>query len=145
MDHLPFWSFPTNATSGVGYGQGTAEIIEFVADLTPSKWTRRFGWLDPDFLMTLFAPTMGEARHPTRTMPRVASLHRARDGCWWQAASRTEVSFWAMWSSPLLVATDVRNMTAAKRALLMNPEVIAIDQARPQHTTGEGLAPHSTL
>ena len=43
-------------------------------------------------------------------------------------ASRTEYSFWAIWSAPLLVATDVRGLTARKREILMNADVIAIDQ-----------------
>ena len=52
MDHLPFWKFGTaNSSAGVGYGQGTYDIIEFMATLQPSKWTRQFGWMDPDFLM----------------------------------------------------------------------------------------------
>ena len=47
MDHLPLWDLPTKA-SGVGLGQGTLQIIEFMAQLQPAKWTRRWGWLDPD-------------------------------------------------------------------------------------------------
>ena len=53
MDHLPFWSFPAES-AGVGFGEGTADIIEWMAALRPSQWTQRFGWLDPDFLMTRF-------------------------------------------------------------------------------------------
>ena len=41
---------------------------------------------DPDFLETLFPITMNEVD------------------------SRTEYTFWSLWSAPLLVATDVRNM-----------------------------------
>ena len=75
-DHLPFWSFPSRGTSqGVGYGQGVRDIIEWMATLKPSKWTRRFGWLDPDFLMTLYWPTMSFT------------------------SSRTEYSFWVKASS----------------------------------------------
>ena len=59
MDHLPFWKFGSaNSSDGVGYGQGTYDIIEWMGDLVPSKWTRRFGWMDPDFLMTRYL-TMG--------------------------------------------------------------------------------------
>lgn len=35
---------------------------------------------------------------------------------------------WSMASSPLLVSTDVRNLTAIQREILLNVEVIAIDQ-----------------
>ena len=103
MDHLPFWSFPAES-AGIGYGEGTSEIIEWMATLQPSKWTKRFGWLDPDFLMTRFRPTMDFT------------------------SSRTEFSFWALWSAPLLVSTDLRKLTADKRTILLNQEVIAINQ-----------------
>jgi alpha-galactosidase len=42
--------------------------------------------------------------------------------------SRTEYTFWALWSAPLLVDTDIRNMSDEKRSILMNKEVIAINQ-----------------
>lgn len=41
---------------------------------------------------------------------------------------RTEFTIWAMASSPLLVSTDVRNLTSIQRDVLLNTEVIAIDQ-----------------
>ena len=106
MDHLPFWKFGTaNSSDGVGYGQGTYDIIEWMAELVPSKWTRRYGWMDPDFLMTKYL-----------TMDFTAS--------------RTEFTFWSIWSAPLLVSTDLRKLAkdADKRAILMNEEVIAINQ-----------------
>ena len=43
-------------------------------------------------------------------------------------ASRTEFTFWCMWSSPLLIDTDLRNLTAEKRSIIANAEAIAIDQ-----------------
>eukprot|EP00756_Hemistasia_phaeocysticola_P003260 Hpha_TRINITY_DN12151_c0_g1::TRINITY_DN12151_c0_g1_i2::g.81943::m.81943/K07407/E3.2.1.22B, galA, rafA; alpha-galactosidase len=42
--------------------------------------------------------------------------------------SRTEYTFWAVWSSPLQVATDIRNLKGAKKDILTNPEVIAVNQ-----------------
>ena len=42
--------------------------------------------------------------------------------------SRTEYTFWALWSSPLLVCTDIRHMSKEKRSILMNKEVIAVNQ-----------------
>jgi hypothetical protein len=42
--------------------------------------------------------------------------------------SRTEYSFWALWSALLLVSTDVRNLSEEKKKILMNKEVIAINQ-----------------
>lgn len=103
MDHLPLWDLPTHA-AGKGFGQGTLQIIEYVATLKPSTFVKQFGWMDPDFLMTLFWPTM------TATY------------------SRSEFSFWSLWSAPLIVATQISNMTQEKMSILMNDEVIAIDR-----------------
>lgn len=118
MDHIPFWSYPPQA-AGVGYGQGTKQIIDFMADLHPSKFNRPHAWMDPDFLETLFDPL----------------------GVWFPmnfTNSRTEMSFWSMWSAPLLVATDPADMSDEKKAILMNPEVIAIDQD-PLFISGERI------
>eukprot|EP00935_MAST-01C_sp_MAST-1C-sp1_P002671 g2671.t1 len=113
MDHLPFWNFPPGS-EGVGFGEGTKNIIEWMASLQPSKWTKQYGWLDPDFLMTLYTPTMDFT------------------------ASRTEMTFWSVWSSPLLVSTDVRAMSDEKKSILMNPEVIAVNQD-PSYTAADRL------
>ena len=103
MDHLPFFNLPTHS-AGAGIGQGTLQIIEWMAELKPSQWVRPYGWLDPDFLMTLYPLTMDFV------------------------VSRTEYTFWSLWSAPLLVATDIRYMSHEMRSILLNPEVIAINQ-----------------
>ena len=105
MDHLPLWSWPGTG-AGAGYGEGTREIIEWMATIDPHRYIQQFGWLDPDFLMTLFSPTMDFI------------------------ASRTEYTFWSVWSAPLLVSTDIRNLASQpnKREILTNPEVIAVNQ-----------------
>jgi alpha-galactosidase len=41
---------------------------------------------------------------------------------------RTHMSLWALVASPLLAGNDIRTMTDATKAILMNKEVIAIDQ-----------------
>jgi len=41
---------------------------------------------------------------------------------------RTHMSLWALVASPLLAGNDVRNMTDATKAILLNKEVIAVDQ-----------------
>lgn len=73
-----------------GYGSGTFDIIEWMAHLQPSRWVKQAGWLDPDLLMTSYFPTMDFT------------------------ASRTEYTFWALWSAPLLVSTDIRLMSPRK-------------------------------
>lgn len=102
-DHLPFWDLK-NITPGVGFGQGTKNIIDYVASIKPSQWIRQYGWLDPDFLETLFPVTMPFTE------------------------SRTEYAFWALWSSPLVISTDIRNMNDKMRSIVMNPDVIAVNQ-----------------
>jgi len=41
---------------------------------------------------------------------------------------RTHMSLWALTASPLLAGNDIRTMTDATKAILLNKEVIAIDQ-----------------
>ncbi len=41
---------------------------------------------------------------------------------------RSEFSLWSITASPLIVATDVRNMTTALREILLNTEIIAVNQ-----------------
>lgn len=101
MDHLPFWHL-NGGGAGEGFGSGTLDIIEYMASLVPSRWVRQYGWLDPDFLMTLYPITM----------PFVES--------------RSEFTFWALWSAPLIVSTDIRSLSAEKKEILMNKEVIAM-------------------
>lgn len=113
MDHLPFWKFSGKRSAGVGYGQGVFDIIEWMAHLKPSKWTAKYGWMDPDFLMTEYF-----------TMDFISS--------------RTEYTFWSLWSSPLLVSTDLRKISEKKMELISNAEVIAINQD-PSNTGGDRI------
>lgn len=41
---------------------------------------------------------------------------------------RAHMSMWAILAAPLIAGNDVRTMAAATRAILLNPEVIAVDQ-----------------
>lgn len=104
MDHLPFFNLPTKA-AGAGYGQGTKQIIDWMANIRPAKFAGPAAWADPDFLMTLYDVVID-------SMPFIES--------------RTEFTFWSLWSSPLLVATDIVNLSDEKKTILMNEEVLAI-------------------
>ena len=53
--------------------------------------------------------------------------------------SRTEFTFRSLWSSPLLVATDVYNMTEEKRSILLNKEVLEI-HSDALYVAGERLS-----
>ena len=113
MDHLPFFHWPATA-AGEGYGCGTAEIIDWMADLHPSKYVAPHQWMDPDFLETLFPITMNYTH------------------------SRTEFTFWALWSAPLLVSTEIMDLTDEKRSILMNEEVLAV-HSDPLFVAGERI------
>lgn len=114
MDHLPLYNFPFHTALGKGFGQGVINIIDYIGTLTPSSFVKQYGWMDPDFLMTLFWPSMSVKY------------------------SRMELTMWTAWSAPMIVATNVYNMSAEKKALLMNPEVIAIDQD-PSNTAADRI------
>ena len=47
---------------------------------------------------------------------------------------RTEFTLWCLMSAPLLVVTDVRNMTSIMKEVLLNKDLIKINQ----DTTGPG-------
>lgn len=113
QDHLPFWHFPPKA-AGAGFGQGVKDIIEYMATLKPSTIVKKFGIMDPDMLMTLFWPTMSFED------------------------SRTEFTFWTLWSAPLLVSTDLRNLTTEKLSIIANPLVLEIHHD-PLVTSGERI------
>ena len=98
-DHLPFWSFNIPGAYPPG-GQGTGDIIEGLANASVTAGLAPFSYPDPDFLMTGLFQT--------------------------EAESVTEFSFWALWSAPMLVATDVRNMSAFKASVLANADVLAV-------------------
>jgi alpha-galactosidase len=41
---------------------------------------------------------------------------------------RTQMSMWCMFSAPLMMGCDVRNMNETTKTILLNKEIIAIDQ-----------------
>ncbi len=92
------------SAAGQGYGNGVRDIINYVSTLKPSQFVRPYGWMDPDFLETLFPLTLS------------------------YVDSKTEFSFWSLWSAPLIVATDIRHLSEEKASIVMNSEVIAVDQ-----------------
>ena len=96
MDHLPLWRAP-GRSAGAGFGQGTSQVIEYMASLVPSKWTRQYGWLDPDFLMTLYWPTMD------------------------LVDSRTEFSFWCAAGRPRLSRDVARDREAGPLPVPASP------------------------
>jgi alpha-galactosidase len=93
--------------------KSTSEIIPKLVGI--AKYAGPGAWNDPDFLMTGGAGcddmTPG-LRCPGQT----------------HSEYRTEFSIWAITGGPLIVATDVRNMSAIQMDVLLNKEIIAVNQ-----------------
>ncbi len=68
------------------------------------------------------APYAGPGRWNDPDMLEIGNGHMTDD------EYRTHMSLWALVASPLLAGNDVRSMTDATKAILLNKEVIAIDQ-----------------
>jgi alpha-galactosidase len=100
-DHLPFWWFHLPNAYPPG-GQGTGDIIEGMSDPAVLQGLGPFSFPDPDVLHTGLFQT--------------------------EAETVTEFSFWALWGAPLLMATDPRNMTAFKRGVVLNEDVLAVQR-----------------
>jgi len=83
-----------------GTKQGVVDVIENMAG--KSNYSSPGGWNDPDFLMT-----------GAITMTHTDSV--------------TEFSFWSLFAAPLIVSTDIRDMSN-KKDILLNEEVIAVNQ-----------------
>lgn len=94
----------------------TSSIIQALANLTQSTpvYGAPGGWSDLDFVFT-------GGQGCTNDSTSVCA------GQSW-VEYRTEFTFWAFASSPIIVATDIRNMTAEKQEILYNKEVIAVHQ-----------------
>eukprot|EP00039_Didymoeca_costata_P003262 m.66428 g.66428 ORF g.66428 m.66428 type:complete len:441 (-) comp11805_c0_seq2:144-1466(-) len=96
---------------------GTACIAQRLA--TAASFGKPSGWNDPDFLMTggQGCPDLEVGKHcPGQTDVEYV----------------TEMSLWAIAGAPLLVATDIRNLTAIQRKVLLNKHVIEINQQAVQ-------------
>lgn len=66
-------------------------------------------WNDPDMLM-------------------VGALDGRGAPCLTPAQERTQMAIWALVAAPLLMGNDARNVSAAARAVLLNPRAIAVSQ-----------------
>lgn len=97
-----------NTNQDPGHGQGLLNIIETQRGLSQFE-----GVADPDFL---------------------------EPGYVWNGPEldRVEMSFWCMWAAPLMVATDVRDLS--NKQALLNKEAIAINQD-PLMIPGDAVSP----
>lgn len=93
--------------------KSTAGIIEHNSGL--GSYAGPGGWNDWDFIMTggQGCPNNEDLKH----CPGQSDVEYM-----------TEFSMWVMGGSPLLVATDIRNMTTIMKTVLLNKEMIGISQ-----------------
>ena len=82
-------------------GNGVAQIIDLMAGL--ESYSGPGHWNDPDML------EVGNGGMTTEEY-------------------RAHFSMWALFAAPLLVGTDIANMSADTRSILLNRAVIAVDQ-----------------
>lgn len=91
----------------------TSSIIEINAN--KGKYAGPGGWNDADFIMT-----GGEGCPDNAPMAHCPGQT--------DVEYRTEFTMWCMISSPLIVATDIRNMTAIMKEVLLNRDLIEVNQ-----------------
>jgi alpha-galactosidase len=60
--------------------------------------------------------------------PQLAAMVGAQRPSLTEVEQRSHFSLWSMLAAPLLAGNDIRSMPAQTRAILTNPEVIAVDQ-----------------
>eukprot|EP00117_Sycon_ciliatum_P025328 scpid76498/ scgid21046/ Alpha-galactosidase; Alpha-D-galactoside galactohydrolase; Melibiase len=93
--------------------KSTSGIIEHNIGL--GKYAGPGGWNDLDFLMT--GGQGCSFNQPGKHCPGMTDTEY-----------KTEFIMWCIMASPLLVATDIRNMTDVMKATLLNKELIAVNQ-----------------
>jgi alpha-galactosidase len=95
---------------GMGVMDAFYRAVEYADDQRPGRW------IDPDMLLAGLYGT-----------GRAASLCTEGKGCT-DTEYRTQVSLWALMSSPLLISSDIRRVNRATLEILTNPEVIEVNQ-----------------
>ncbi|XP_062518978.1 uncharacterized protein LOC134194089 isoform X2 [Corticium candelabrum] len=94
------------------WDDSTSHVIEIMAPV--AKYAGPGGWNDPDFLMT------GGAGCDDFSMSHCPGQT--------DIEYKTEFSIWSITASPLLVSTDIRNMTSIMKEILLNKEILAVNQ-----------------
>ncbi len=104
-DVADFWDKPRNETSPIGI----LTSIDVAGNL--ERFAGPGGWNDPDMLVV-----------------GLGNTGYIKGGGCTDIEYRTQMSMWCMLAAPLMMGCDVRSMTDATKAILLNKDVIAIDQ-----------------
>jgi alpha-galactosidase len=104
-DVADFWDKPRNETSPIGI----LTSIDVAGNL--ERFAGPGGWNDPDMLVI-----------------GLRNTGFIKGGGCTDIEYRTQMSMWCMLAAPLMMGCDVRSMTDATKAILLNKDIIAIDQ-----------------
>ena len=104
-DVADIWDRPNNEHSPIGI----LTSIDAVANL--ARFAGPGGWNDPDMLVV-----------------GLKNSGFIKGGGCTDTEYSTQMSMWSMFSAPLMIGCDVRNMSESTKKILLNKEVIAIDQ-----------------
>jgi alpha-galactosidase len=100
------------------FGLGILDIIERTATLDIAGAHGPGGWNDPDMLQIGNGPESGQSQHEPTTVHRPLS----------DAESRTHFGFWCLLGAPLMVGTDLTELSDRDHAILTNDHLVAINQ-----------------
>ena len=128
-DHFDCWAStdPGNCGHPTSSGHGTGDIIERLSGVGVHSGAQAGGgwwWADWDLLMI-----------GGQSCAVNSSAHCAGQS---DVEYRSEFTFWALASSPLIFATDPRNLTAIMAEVLLNTELISVNQ-EPNPGVGIGI------
>eukprot|EP00750_Incisomonas_marina_P002005 INCI11891.1.p1 GENE.INCI11891.1~~INCI11891.1.p1 ORF type:complete len:471 (+),score=65.96 INCI11891.1:69-1481(+) len=133
MDLRPIWTDGSKPTPGAG-GSGVADVIDFAASYWAAAWRSAGGVgsiLDPDFLVVgcptdrSCEPEAAKELHHTRL---VNGNRTETDKPLSDVEQRTQFSMWCLLAAPLIIGSDIRNLSATALETLTNEAAIAINQ-----------------
>lgn len=104
-DVADIWDRPHNEHSPIGI----LTSIDAVANL--ARFAGPGGWNDPDMLVV-----------------GLKNSGFIKGGGCTDTEYSTQMTMWSMFSAPLLIGCDVRNMSESTKKILLNKEIIALDQ-----------------
>jgi len=100
------------------FGLGIADIIDRVATLDIAAAQAPGGWNDPDMLQVGNGPDSGQSQREPTDIERPLSA----------TENRTQFAFWCLLGAPLMVGTDLTDVSPAVLDILTNDHLLAIDQ-----------------
>ena len=104
-DVYDMWDSPRNESSPIGI----LASIDVMVNL--GRFAGKGGWNDPDMLVV-----------------GLKNTGNIRGGGCSDIEYRSQMSMWCMLSAPLMVGSDIRNMSESTGKILLNKDIIAIDQ-----------------